>query len=288
MGRPVVQCDVNDPARPKGAIEKALALLAELQAAGCAVRLSELGRRLDLPKSTAHRTLTILADAGLVIRSGNRYRAVFTRPGGSQNRSLDRETCWNLRPFVGDILVRTGLTASLAVLEDTDVAFVYRVYGHEDVRTPSDESGRACAYSSAAGRLLLAFDRVKTRAVTDSYGLGSGEAITLDQNLSKIKRHGFALRHGDGYSCVAIPLLVANGTWRVALTVRGKTSRIDFARTLYALRCVADVAARASLSQQVEPDLVAPLPRLGGGSERTFKVGGHDGGSLPRWSASSA
>jgi DNA-binding IclR family transcriptional regulator len=269
----------DDRVRPKGAIEKAFALLAELQSEGAAVRLSELGRRLGLPKSTAHRTLRILVESGLVAQSGNRYQAVFTGRG-DVDEPIQIDLWRKLAPFVCDVLVRTGLTTSLAVLDGTDVTFVYRAYAHDNVRTGSDYSGRSCAYATAAGQLLMAFDQDAMRHVIAARALDADDVAELNDNLFTIRRQCFkAKQSANGLTCVAVPMLGTRGLPRVALTVRGATRRLDIDHIVYVLRRVAAAATSAVL--QPSPGTYKPAAlkprvslrenvRLGGPDQQSF------------------
>jgi DNA-binding IclR family transcriptional regulator len=251
----------NDTQRPRGAIEKAFALLAELQSAGEAVRISELGRRLDLPKSTAHRIVRILVESGLATQIDNRYQAMFSRRGAGEDpvhASLWRE----LTPFVCDVLRRTGLTASVAVLDETEVVIPYTAYAHDNVQTDREYSGRDCAYSTAAGRLLLAFDANALRQVASARMLDPTGVAELSKDLFLIRRRGFSsVASTNGSTCIAIPLLGVRALPRVALTARGATSQLNIGPVHYVLRQVADAATAAVLTS----------PRIGQQVDRQSK-----------------
>ncbi|SDH46527.1 transcriptional regulator, IclR family [Lentzea fradiae] len=252
--------------RPKGAIEKAFALLAELQSAGEAVRLSELSRRLDLPKSTAHRTLKILAETGLVTQSGTSYQAVFRQRGGGPG-PVGENLFRRLTPFVCDVLVRTGLTASLATLDGTNVVFPYRAFAHDGIHAKSDYSGRASAYSTAAGRMLLAFDPAAARQVAASRSLNRDRVSELTEELTRLARQCYTAKSsGDGVTCIAVPLLGGRGIPPVVLTVRGATGKVDIGRTVYGLQRVAEAAASSVFrTTTAEPELVVRSRPAGAG-----------------------
>lgn len=62
-----------DGAHSTTSVHKALALLDAVVAAGRPARLSELAASVDLARSTAHRLLRVLEEAGMVGRDGVRY-----------------------------------------------------------------------------------------------------------------------------------------------------------------------------------------------------------------------
>jgi IclR family KDG regulon transcriptional repressor len=227
---------------PSGVVDRALSLVKELRAEGASMTLSELSRRTGLAKSTAHRMLTTLTSAGLVERIGYRYRTsafltIGTPPGG-----LDTHV---LAPHVSDLYVRTRQTCGVAVLSGTDVVFSHRVYGHDSVRMPSDDTGREHAHTTAAGRLLLAFQPTVVRRVVRAHRLDGTTATELSIELDRIRRARFAVGTvGTEALCLAVPVLGADRTPVAALTLRGRRSRFDPKAALHWMRAVAETAAR--------------------------------------------
>jgi len=230
-----------------GVIGKAFALLTVLQSASGAMRLSDLSRKTGLPKSTTHRMLNALQESEVVVRIGTGYKAARHSDDdvtGSYGTFLS-----TLAPYLGDVLMRTGLTAGLAVLDDTEVVYLHRVHGHDDTRGSSDDPGRVRAYSTAAGRLLMAFDRAATQRIIEECRLGSDDAANLCRDLARIGRDRLAMMRTDqGATCIAVPLLGVHGYPRVALTATGSSRRVDPERVVSSLRRVADEATRKILA----------------------------------------
>jgi DNA-binding IclR family transcriptional regulator len=227
--------DVEDRRLPRS-IGKALMVFAALREGGVPMRLTELSVRTGIAKSTTHRMLCALTSAGLVARAGTHYRPTRLDPPTAGHRDGLRR----LAPFLGDLLVRTGMTASLAVLDGVEVEFVHRVYGHHHVWGP-DDADRLPAHRSAAGRLLLAYDESAARNVIRLAELDTPEAAELGDDLLRIRRHGFAELTGPyGNTVLAVPLRLQKPPV-VALVVEGAADR---ARALLWLRRVADAALR--------------------------------------------
>lgn len=228
------------------AIEKALTLFLELQAMDGAVQLSELSRRTGLAKSTTHRLLGALGVAGVAVRAGSYYQIASRwradRPAGkADSRSLLN----GLAPFLGDLAIKTRLTASMAILCGTDVVYTHRVYGHDIGWTPGDDTDRAPAHLTAAGRVLLAHDDGATRQVFDKLSPESEEAAALSRDLWPIKRTHVAVDTAqDGMTSVAVPLHRHGGQPDVAFVVKGRSGRTDLDFVLHHLRGVAAVAAK--------------------------------------------
>jgi DNA-binding IclR family transcriptional regulator len=224
-----------------GVIGKAFALLTVLQSTNGAMRLSDLSRKTGLPKSTTHRMLNAMLTSEVVVRIGTGYQATrhATTDLAGSYRTLQRE----LAPYLGDVLMRTGLTASLAVLAETDVIYLRRVHGHDDTWGSSDDSGRGCAYISAAGRLLMAFDRAAARRIVEARQLNSDDAGHLYRELDQIRRDRCAIRTSASTTCVAVPLPGVRTYPRPALVAKGLTRRMNPGHVVYWLRRIADEAS---------------------------------------------
>lgn len=229
-------------------IEKALILYDALCGARPAMRLSELSKTTGLPKTTTHRLLSSLTTAGLVVRFGVGYAAAERRgvPGvGVASHELLRR----LAPFLGDLMARTSLTASLAVLNGADVVFAHRVYSHYNVCTNSDDSGRALAHRTAAGRLLLSYDVRAACELAESWDLARTAADSLQHDLLGVRSRRLATVVTPDITCLAVPLPVGPDRPPIAFTVKGRTGTVDHDRAVVWLRRIADVAARSVVLQ---------------------------------------
>ncbi|WP_345033196.1 IclR family transcriptional regulator [Kutzneria kofuensis] len=208
-------------------IGKALLVFAALREAGTPMRLTELSVRTGIAKSTTHRMLWALTSAGLVTRVGSHYQPARFSSTTTPKSGAHYDALRRLAPFLGDLLVRTGMTASLAVLDGTEVEFAHRVYGHRHVWGPSDDTGRVAAHLSAAGRLLLAYDETAARGVIRLAGLGIREAAELGGDLMRIRQRGFAELTGPhGGTCLAVPLRLPRPP-AIALVVEGANGQAD-------------------------------------------------------------
>jgi DNA-binding IclR family transcriptional regulator len=240
------RANLDDQGR-MAAIDKAFVLYELLSDTNRPMRLSDLSRRSGVPKSTTHRLLRALMASGQVVRFGVGYQAMERSGGARPAANGPRDLLRRLAPFVGDLMVRTRLTASLAVLQDTDVVFAHRVYGHDSARTPSDDSGRECAYRTAAGRLLLSHQLRAACDLAAEWGLAAGEAADLNRELVRIRHRRFSIGERVGIRCVAVRVPAGPGRPDIALTVKGEVGLVDQDRALFWLRKIADEAARAMI-----------------------------------------
>jgi len=234
-------------------VGRALTLLAALESAEAAVGLSTLSRQTGLAKSTTHRLLSALTASGFAFRVGHGYQAVSRTRCGCDTHGMRSSLVRRLAPFLGDVLIKTGLSASLAVLSDTQVVHVYSVLSHSRARHITDHAALTCAYRSSAGRLLMAYQPEATSHIIDTWRLTPDDTAGLCRELSQIRRSGLAVMRGDhGITSVSVPLLGARGVARFALSAEGATETMDVERTVKCLRIVAEAASRTVFATQTE------------------------------------
>ena len=114
---------------------------------------------LKLGKATAHRFLATLEDLGLVNRSANsgQYRlglaAIRIGVAAGNQIELRRE----LRPYLRDLMERTGETANLVILDGTRPVFIDNVESPQNLRLLSRIGRRTHPYCTSVGKALLAY-----------------------------------------------------------------------------------------------------------------------------------
>lgn len=247
-------CD-NHAGTPKSATVRAIAIHATLTEAGTVMSLSDISRRVDIPKSTTHRLLGLLQAAGLVCRFGRGYRAIGRFDGPARVIAKHRELMHGLAPFVADLTMNLAVTAELTVLDGVEVVSAYRVHGHGVPWTTYDETDRVAANRTAAGRVLLARDPRSIYNVAAFWKMPSDEAAVLSRDLVEIRRRGYAITTENGLTSLAVPVPLEAGRPLVALGARGPSERMSSARVLHVMRGVASsAAAHAQGDQMTHPD----------------------------------
>lgn len=240
----------------RAAIDKAVSLLACFGDDGLSgVGVSELARRAELSKSTAHRTLALLERNEVIERVGTNYRLgtrlhelgrTMYAPGQEELRDL-------LIPFLTDLYSTARETVHLAALYGTDVVYLAKLYGHRQLASPSRIGHRIPAHCTAVGKVMLAYDPDATemalagplRRYTDRT---IADPRALADELASIRRNGIAVENGEvqpGLSCVAVPVIGPAGKPVAALSVSGSTGRLDIRIHAATLRHIASAAARA-------------------------------------------
>src|SRR5262249_38620016 len=123
------------------------------------IGISTLAKRLGVAKSTAHRLASTLVAENLLEqdRATRKYRlglALF-RLGTLVRRRMNVSEV--ARPHLFSLREKTNETVHLAILDGTEIMYVYFLESRQAVRTRSDLGLRKPAYCTAEGQAILAF-----------------------------------------------------------------------------------------------------------------------------------
>src|SRR3954449_3254580 len=142
-------------------LERGLAVLALFKAGQPLMGVSEIGRALDLSRSTAHRYVSTLAALGYLRqdRETKRYRLGprVLDLGFSAINSMDvREIS---APHLQQLSDETGHTVNMAVLDGGDIVYIERCRapGPPQIDLNLHVGARLPAYCTSMGKVLLAF-----------------------------------------------------------------------------------------------------------------------------------
>jgi DNA-binding IclR family transcriptional regulator len=210
--------------------------------------LAELVRRTGLPKSTALRLLTELAEWDLVERTPGGFRLgmrLFELGSLVPRQRGLREAA---APFLADLFEATHETVHLAILDGTEVMYVQKLDSRSGPKVPSRVGGRLPAHCTGVGKALLAFSPPATLDAVLATGLDRRAPRTvvapglLRQELAEIRRRGVALEHEEstvGITCVAAPVLDSGDVAVAAVSITGWVNRLEPIRFAPAVRTAA-------------------------------------------------
>jgi IclR family acetate operon transcriptional repressor len=170
------------------------------------IGVSDLARALGLSKTTAHRGLATLADAGWIETSGDR-RALWSlsvRALTVGGRAVDSHR--GLRgiavPVMEDLRRSTEETIHLLVRDRTHVVLIERLDGIKPVRVFNPVGGRASIFRTSSGKAMLArlsaaelepyVEILRSRAE-----IGAQDAGEFLAELDLVRERGFALNLGS-------------------------------------------------------------------------------------------
>ena len=219
-----------------GGLAKGLEVIRAFTRERPTLTLTQVAATAGLPAATARRCLHTLEELGYVTRSD---RAFLLRPkvlelGAAYLESMNIESV--TRNYLEDLARETGDSASLAVLDDTEIVYVARSSARTLLRLEAHVGSRLPAYPTSMGRVLLAglsadrlaayFERARIEALT-------AHTVTDPRRLRRLveecRRSGYAAVEDElalGVVAVAVPVLDTAGRVVAALNSSGHTKRM--------------------------------------------------------------
>jgi DNA-binding IclR family transcriptional regulator len=245
-------------------VDRALALLGAFENDD-ALGVTELARRADLPKSTAHRLLAVLEQQALISRSGREYRLglklfeLGCRVSASDMSELRDAAI----PYLADLYESTRQTVHLAILDRGEVVCVLKLHGSSQRPTPLRIGARMPAHCTAVGKALLAFSppaaivQVLQKPLRPCTGNTLVRPRVLIEQLKRIRADGIAFDRQEtelGLACAAAPIFDKSGRCAGAISASGAPRTVE--STAGKVRSASQAIARVLGSAT---SLVAPL-----------------------------
>lgn len=200
--------------------------------------VTDLARKLDIAKSTAHRLLATLTDEGLLeqdVETG-RYRlslAVFDLAAAVQTLDLHEAVL----PPMTELRNRTGETVQVAVLDGREVVYIERLDSPNTLRLFLEVGRRNSAHCTGCGKALLAFsppEQINRILQGWSMERRTDHTITTEAamraDLEAARRRGYACNRQEsevGVVSVAAPIRDLSGRTVAAISVAGPAERLD-------------------------------------------------------------
>lgn len=219
-------------------IIRAFAILEMLDGSRRGWNISEMSRKLKIPKSTAHVIVLTLEQLGYIKRDPGSRRYQL----GIKIYGLGRGLMKNLAlpeialPHLRWLVEQTRLTAHLAILEKDQAVFIQKVDGFGMIKFDTYVGKRADLNCTGVGKALLAFAReeiVRKVLSGNSFPRYTHLTITssggLKKELSKVRQKGYSVDDEEeelGIRCVGAPVLNQSGESVAAVSVTGTTSQI--------------------------------------------------------------
>jgi IclR family KDG regulon transcriptional repressor len=229
--------------------------------------ISELAKRLRLPKSTVHRLASTLVETGVLIQNDENERyhlgLMVFEMGALVQRNMDFLN--EARQCMVELRDKTGETTELAILDHGSVLYVNSVESRQAIRVIANNGLRKPAYATAAGNAMLAYQEPGN---VSRIFLGNGadtnadtiyDQSMLEQRLKIIRSLGYAIAgegNDDSVLTLAAPIRDDSGEVIAALSLSGPSHRLT--RKVLAT-CVPDVLASAlsiSIRLGYQPGLI--------------------------------
>jgi DNA-binding IclR family transcriptional regulator len=211
--------------------ERVLTLLTSFDETRPELGVTEMAASLGVHKSTASRLAGVLERAGLLTRSGRRFRLGLEviRLGTLALRGLDFVAA--MQPVMDKLSQQTGETVNLAVPDGPDVLNVAEVPSTFILNSSGGWIGRRTRpHAAANGKVLMAYGAIPVPRRLERY---TAQTITTRQaladELDRVRRDGYATAVAEleeGLVAVAAPVLDATGACVAALSVSGPAFRM--------------------------------------------------------------
>jgi DNA-binding IclR family transcriptional regulator len=232
-------------------VERALAILECLDNSRRGLNISEISRKLKIPKSSAHVIMVTLERLGYVQKRSESLhytlglKAYGLGHGMMKSLSISEAALPPMRALSNQL----HLPSHLAVLDGDQGLYVQKVDTPGLIKIDTYVGRRMDLHCTGVGKILLAFgpqdllDRFLNKPVYIRY---TRNTITsprhMQREITKVRNAGYAVDDEEeelAVRCVAVPVF-QNGRFAAALSVTGTTNQIppeaivDLARELRA------------------------------------------------------
>jgi DNA-binding IclR family transcriptional regulator len=239
-------------------LERGLALLEAVAAAGRPASLAETARRLGLHRSTAHHLMQTLVSAGY-LRQEKATRGYELTPKLYQltGRMWSAEQLREIgQPFLEELMRATGEGTSFAAWLNGGITIVAKREAEVPVRVVQDVGGQRPIYCTAvgkaiagwlpAGELRAALGRTRMQRLTP-------KTITtqaaFEAEVRRIRAAGYAIddeEQFEGLRCIAMPVFCYTGGVLGALCVLGPKHRMTQQKLMAVRAPLGDLARKLS------------------------------------------
>lgn len=206
------------PNSPAPAVTRAAALLDVLadDPAG-RMGLSDLARRLDVPKSSIANLCIALEDAGLVRRVDNRYTLGHKLVELASAYLSKVDLLQEFREAVRTLRTVSQETVLFAMLDGAEVLYLARHDGTQPIRLASDVGRRMPAVCTALGKAMLSVlpdDEIRARVGgLDPFPVlapkGNRNVAELLEDIERTRGRGYSIddeENTEGVMCFSVPL----------------------------------------------------------------------------------
>ena len=219
-------------------VATAVRLLKTFSEGEAEIGVTSLAKRLGVAKSTVHRLVTTLVAEGMLEqnRETDKYRlgvALFGL-GALVRQRMNVST--EGRPYIFDLRDETNETVHLAVLDRSEIMYVYDLESNQAIRMRADLGARKPALCTAEGRAILAFQPQETidALLADPMAPRTSKTNTdprqLRKALEEVRKLGYAREDEQselGMRSIAAPIRNDNGQVVAAVGVAGPIQRIS-------------------------------------------------------------
>lgn len=213
------------------AIDRALKIIDLFDEQNTELKITEISERMSLHKSTVHSLLKTLQLHGYIQQDeqNGKYRLGmrFAEKGQLFLNQLDLRDF--VRPYLKKLSSQTGQTTHLVTLERNEGLYIDKVEGEKAAIRYSRVGRRVPLYTSAAGKVLVAFQEqplrerlVESIIFEQKTDRTIRNALTYQQALEAVIDNGYAIDNEEneiGVRCAAVPIFNHNGEIKAAMSL---------------------------------------------------------------------
>lgn len=249
-------------------VERAFAILEFLNSSRRGWNISEISRKLGLPKSSTHVLFATLDKLGYITeyQSSRRYQ-LSPKLYGLGRRALETTPLPMIAlPHLHWLVQQTNLTAHVGILEKKQVVFVQKVDGPGIIKFDTYVGKCSQLHCTGLGKSLVAFrPEEEIKLLLDKYAFSRFTKQTISSlnafltECERIRRAGYSMDDEEeelGIRCIAVPVL-SDGVAVAAVSVTGTTAQMP-------LEAIANVVSKAMsaagrIASQLQPARVRHL-----------------------------
>ena len=242
---------------PRSTARVALKILELFSPSDPVLGVTEIGRRLGIHKSKVSRLVAALEAEGFLTRTeAGRYCLGLRLYAMGATVPHSRALFEAARSELCEIRIRTGESAHLAVLVDTDVVHLERLHSDRLMKRVL-RSTKSPTHATSTGKLLLAHapaevcERVIAQGLPRCTPRTITDADELRSELRTIRARGYAINREEfrrGTSSVSVPIFAKDGQCIAAMAVITPANGLSALRMETILQLLRDSAARVAKS----------------------------------------
>lgn len=197
---------------------------------------SEIAEKLNLSTSTTHHLIKTLSNQGVLMRDKSRkYRLGWKIIEWNNGVMFQHEIYNKAIPIVKELTDKFSGTVHIGMYDKGDVIFVLRMSSKESDIVPTFLGDRKPAYSTSAGKVLLAFNHKYMQEII-SQGLSKQgkntitEVNALKRELAAVRKDGYSISNNENDTstyAIAAPIQSYSGETIASVNLVGSVSYMD-------------------------------------------------------------
>ena len=219
------------------AIDRGLDILETLVGEEHGLTVTEVSRRLRIPKSSAFGILQTLSARGYLDKAGNDRYGLTLKLFGLGSALIDSlDLRRKLYPLLLELTTRCGITGHIAVLDQSYAVYIEKAEVMGAIRLTTWIGKRMHLHSTSIGKALLAWQPPEiAERVMAAHGLTRQTARTITDDvalaaeLARVRTAGYAVsneENEEGVRAVAAPIFDHAGRPAAAVNLGGTRLQI--------------------------------------------------------------